>query len=131
MLVLIDIEWVMKQEDEQELTQISAIRVDERWDKTSEFHVTICPTDPESADWKHIAYHGYSKEQFLQSPDVYASLAEFADWLRGDDVICSWHISAGNTLKNVWKREFGKEPEQKQISTNTYINEQFSGKQTS
>ena len=45
MLVLIDIEWIEKQDREKELTQISAVRVDEKWKILSEFHVTIRPAD--------------------------------------------------------------------------------------
>lgn len=126
MLVLIDLEWTIRQKPEKELTQISAVRVDKSWNIHSEFHRTICPGNPEGVDWQHIAYNGYSGAYFLNSPEEHICIADFRKWLRKDDVLCSWAYSVSAALKEVWVREFGEKPKQTLIFSNARVYDKLS-----
>lgn len=125
MFVLIDLEWIVGQQQEKELTQISAVRVDKSWEIQDEFHATVCPSQPNRVIWTHMAYHGHSRDSFLQSPTEAACLADFASWLRGDDILCSWAHSVQGALRKLWKRRFGKTPDQEIISSNGWVYRQL------
>lgn len=125
MLVLIDLEWTIRQNQEKELTQISAVRVDQKWNIHSEFHRTIRPEAPAYVDWLHVAYNGYSQAYFLDSPEEAFCLAEFADWLQEDDALCSWAYSVKVALKEIWLREFGQKLKQKVRVSNTRVYDQL------
>lgn len=125
MFVLIDLEWVVRQKQEKELTQISAVRVDKSWEIQDEFHATVCPSQPSRVIWTHMAYNGHPRDSFLQSPTEAACLADFAGWLRGDDILCSWAHSVQGVLRKVWKQSFGKAPDQEIISSNGWVYRQL------
>lgn len=118
MLVLIDLEWTIRQDLGKELTQISAVRVDEKWNIHSEFHRTVRPGIPARVDWLHVAYNGYSRECFLNSPSEQLCLTKFENWLREDDVLCSWTYSVKVTLTEICSRSFGQRPKQTLLFSN-------------
>jgi hypothetical protein len=98
MIVLLDVEWVTYPTTMRELTQLSAMRLDEAWNVVSEFHVLVCPGEPAACDWSHIAYSGYTPAQFMAGADEPTTLKQFFAWLAPEDRIGVWHFQAGKTL---------------------------------
>ncbi len=107
MLVLLDIEWIQNQKNQPELTQIAAARVDEQWNPVENFTQIICPSDPDSVDWDHMAYCGYEKSQFLAACAERDAAVLFQQWLLPDDQVCLWSHSAKQVFRKKWIQIFG------------------------
>ena len=98
MNVLIDMEWVQSGE-EFEITQIAAVRVSEQWDPVDSFHCLVCPVSCWDADWDHMAYNGYSPDEFRAGLDEPSSLLHLLRFLRADDTVVIWHRDTERVLR--------------------------------
>lgn len=108
MLVLLDIEWTEKTDEEKELTQLAAIRLDEQWDKKERFNQLVCPAEGARADWKHVAFCGYGADAFLAGCSEADSLHTLERWLQPADTVCVWSNSSKRTLKERWQEVMGR-----------------------
>lgn len=90
MYVLIDVEWLQQGVATKYITQIAASRVTETWESTAEFSCLVCPPDAWNCDWEHMAYNGYSPDEFMNSGSEAECIKRFAAFLKEDDTLCVW-----------------------------------------
>jgi len=108
MLVLMDLEWTEHSNEEKELTQIAAVRIDEQWNKKEKTNLLIYPVEGSGADWKHMAFCGYEAKDFLAGHEEADCLHALERWLLPKDVICLWSRTAKHTLNERWKCATGE-----------------------
>ena len=104
MFVLLDMEWIEGRDGHRSLTQLYAARVDEEWNTIRAFDALVCPRDPRTAPWEHLAFNGYAPAEFCASDSEKSCVQRFFRWLQPDDVICCWHVETKNTLKALYRR---------------------------
>ena len=104
MFVLLDMEWIEDRYGHRSLTQLYAARVDEKWNTSCVFDALVCPRDPWTAPWDHMAFSGYAPDEFRASDPEESCVRRFFRWLQPDDVICCWHVETKNTLKALYRR---------------------------
>ena len=104
MFVLLDIEWIEGRGGHRSLTQLYAARVDEKWNTIRVFDALVCPRNPGTAPWEHLAFNGYAPAEFCASDSEKSCVQRFFRWLQPDDVICCWHVETKNTLKALYRR---------------------------
>lgn len=101
MLVLMDMEWIENRMHYFCPTQISAMRVDNRWNCIDRFDALIKPLDSSCKQWKHVTYSGAEPDAFLaasKGPLVFLNLYK---WLNEDDVLCWWGEQPALVFQNV------------------------------
>ena len=112
MFVLLDMEWIEGRDGQRSLTQLYAARVDEKWNTIRVFDALVCPRNPGTAPWEHLAFNGYAPAEFCASDSEKSCVQRFFRWLQPDDVICCWHVETKNTLKALYRRYlFGTLPQ--------------------
>jgi hypothetical protein len=104
MFVLLDMEWIESRGGHRSLTQLYAARVDAKWNTIRAFDALVCPRDPGTAPWEHLAFNGYAPAEFCASDSEKSCVQRFFRWLQPDDVICCWHVETKNTLKALYRR---------------------------
>ena len=104
MFVLLDMEWIESRGGHRSLTQLYAARVDEKWNTIRAFDALVCPREPGTAPWEHLAFNGYAPAEFCVSDSEKSCVQRFFRWLQPDDVICCWHVETKNTLKVLYRR---------------------------
>ena len=65
MYVFVDMEWISNQHGNHWPTQLAAARVDAQWNTVDTFSVLFRPRDFSLQQWGHMAFSGWSREQFL------------------------------------------------------------------
>ena len=108
MNVLIDIEWVQSGEDF-EITQIAAVRVSEKWETVDTFGALVCPASCWNVNWDHMAYNGYSPDEFRAGSDEASCLLRLLHFLKADDTLICWHKDTEHVLKRKWETTVGEE----------------------
>ena len=106
MYVLVDMEWISNQHGNHWPTQLAAARVDAQWNTVDTFSVLFRPRDFSLQQWGHMAFSGWSREQFLNGESLYAGLDAFRLWLQPEDTICWWHQEASD-LFNMFSKVSG------------------------
>jgi hypothetical protein len=119
--VLVDIEWVGDRASGREITQIAASRVSEGWESTAEFSCLVCPMDAEKCDWAHVAYRGYTPDEFLNGDSEAASLRRFAEFLQDDDVLCIWAGGAKYLLREKYAVYIGEQLPNRCVCVNNKV----------
>lgn len=104
MFVLLDMEWIESRSGHRSLTQLYAARVDAKWNTIRAFDALVCPRDPGTAPWEHLAFNGYAPAEFCASDSEKSCVQRFFRWLQSDDVICCWHVETKNTLRSLYRR---------------------------
>ena len=79
MYVLIDMEWVTNRHGNHWPTQLAAIRVDKEWNTVDSFSVLFRPKDITFQKWDHMAFSGWSRDDFLNADSLYPALDAFAE----------------------------------------------------
>ena len=90
MYVLIDMEWVTNRHGNHWPTQLAAIRVDEEWQTVDSFSVLFRPKDITFQKWDHMAFSGWTRDNFLNADSLYPALDAFEHWLQPEDILCWW-----------------------------------------
>jgi len=103
--VLFDVEWLTAEDGTRRITQLAAIRTDEVWRPGEKFNVLVRPEKWDS-DWEHLAYSGYSPDEFRNGLSEEDALRKFNHWLKRDDVLCCWHYQNGKTLEGRYEYWF-------------------------
>lgn len=106
MYVFVDMEWISNQHGNHWPTQLAAARVDAQWNTVDTFSVLFRPRDFSLQQWGHMAFSGWSREQFLNGESLYAGLDAFRHWLQPEDTICWWHQEASD-LFNMFSKVSG------------------------
>ena len=106
MYVLVDMEWISNQHGNHWPTQLAAARVDAQWNTVDTFSVLFRPRGFSLQQWGHMAFSGWSREQFLDGESLYAGLDAFRLWLQPEDTICWWHQEASD-LFNMFSKVSG------------------------
>ena len=101
MFVLMDMEWIENKTHYFCPTQISAMRVDTRWNCVDCFDALIKPFDSSCRQWNHMAYSGAEPEAFLSADAGPLVLINLFRWLRTDDVLCWWGEQPALVFQNV------------------------------
>ena len=104
MFVLLDMEWIESRGGHRSLTQLYAARVDAKWNTIRAFDALVCPRDPGTAPWEHLAFNGYAPAEFCASDSEKSCVQRFFRLLQPDDVICCWHVETKNTLRSLYRR---------------------------
>lgn len=89
--VIVDLEWVVYKKGHYEITQLSAIRVNDDWDAIGFFSSFIKPKNMAKCDWSHPAYTGGNCDDFANAKSAYTVWSSFNEWLRNDDVLLLWN----------------------------------------
>lgn len=97
MNVLIDIEWI-KENGVSSITQLAAIRVTDSWKVVKSFERLVCPENYWDADWEHMAYSGYSPEEFLRGVREKTCILAFMKFLDHGDTILCWQKDTKHLL---------------------------------
>ena len=121
MFVLCDIEWAENDKEFVCLTQISATKVNEKWETVDTFTSLIRPQNDSFHDWKQVCYVGAKPIDFLRSPTSYTVLTEFEKWLSEDDVVLWWYDQSHTTYTAIHKLIFKSEPTFKHIVLLDYM----------
>ena len=90
MYVLADVEWIENQQGLISFTQVAMFRVDEKWNIIRTKSRRIRPKDTSFHQWKHMAFTGGSKEDFLAAPSYFQAFEDIVKWLWPNDIICWW-----------------------------------------
>lgn len=104
--VLIDIEWI-EENNVSSVTQLAAVRVTENWEVEDTFERLVCPENYWNTDWEHIAYSGYSPEEFLIGVSEKTCILDFIKFLRHDDSILCWQRDTKHLLMQKVERFSG------------------------
>lgn len=107
MNVLIDIEWVQENETFS-ITQFAAVRVTEDWKAVDAFERLVCPEVYWNADWQHMAYSGYTPDEFRTGVSEETCIADFVDFLDYSDTIICWQKDAKRLLMQKVSQYRGK-----------------------
>mgnify|MGYP003310575788 CR=1 FL=1 len=100
MYVIMDIEWVDESPESKYITQIAAVRVNENWETKDSFTRLVSPSQMANVDWQHVAFNGYSPEEFYRADPEDNVLSVFAEWLQDGDTLCVWHHEAKKLLQS-------------------------------
>lgn len=106
MYVFVDMEWISNQRGNHWPTQLAAARVDAHWNTVDTLSVLFRPRDFSLQQWGHMAFSGWSREQFLDGESLYAGLDAFRLWLQPEDTVCWWHQEASD-LFNMFSKVSG------------------------
>lgn len=98
MNVLIDIEWVQENE-ESSITQFAAVRVTDNWEIANAFERLVCPKSHKDIDWEHMAYSGYSPDEFKAGVSEKTCISDFLGFLNDSDTILCWPRDTKRLLK--------------------------------
>ena len=101
MLVIMDMEWIENKTMHFCPTQISALRVDKNWTSMDRFDALIKPFDSSCHKWKHVAFHGASRDDFLNADPAAKVLIDLLDWVHTDDVLCWWKEESAFVFKQL------------------------------
>ena len=77
MLVIMDMEWIENKTKHFYPTQISALRTDKNWGAADRFDALMRPFDASCCKWKHVAFHGASRDDFLNADPALRCLSIF------------------------------------------------------
>lgn len=127
MFVLFDLEWVTAEDDTRTMTQLAALRTDTAWRPCGEFCTLVRPPHWDCG-WEHVAYSGYSPDEFRAGPSEQDALAAFLDWLQPDDVLICWHYQNGKTLAALHKRWADDRPPHRWLAVNQSVYALFARK---
>lgn len=106
-MVLLDVEWIEPTPGNRNITQISALRVNEDWSREEEFNILIRPWDVQACYINHIGLGGYPAEDYLNAPREEVAFQKLAQFLRPAEVLCFWHYESMMALQQTWKRVLG------------------------
>ena len=101
-MLLVDIEWI-EEGTGLILTQLAAVRVTGDWKSVAEYQCLVCPPHELEPDWEHVAYRGYSPDEFRAGIDEKDCVRGFARFLRKDDIICCWHKDTKRLLQEKYE----------------------------
>lgn len=107
MNVIIDIEWV-QENSASFITQLAAVRVSDSWEIVDAFDRLVSPVKWWKADWEHMAYHGYSPEEFRAGTDEQSCITDLLRFLRDDDTLLCWHNDTKRLLVQKAELYLGK-----------------------
>ena len=102
MLVIMDMEWV-DWYNRASPTQITALRVTPDWKDESRFSRLIRPESGKKWPWDHMAFNGYTTQEFLRASDAPTVLSFLSMWLQPDDVLLWWSEPTAVVFTAVWK----------------------------
>ena len=120
MLVLLDAEWI-ETEEERQLTQLAAMRVDGGWTSLECFDAIIKPAAFAASDPAHMAFNGYRRERFKAGETEESAIRRFSAWLYDTDEICIWHPDTGDVLAAAWQSILHQDLPNRVIRTNIKI----------
>ena len=103
MIVLLDIEWIEK--NEINLTQLSALRVNDNWDVIGSLDLIAKPSMACLREQDHVAFGGYSTQLFANSFAAEECMADFVEWLEPEDIIIVWAKSNIRALTVLLKEQ--------------------------
>ena len=103
MIVLLDIEWIEK--NEINLTQLSALRVNNNWDVIGSLDLIAKPSMACLREQDHVAFGGYCTELFANSFSAEECMADFVEWLEPEDIIIVWAKSNIRVLTELLKEQ--------------------------
>ena len=101
-MLLVDVEWI-EEGTGLILTQLAAVRVAGDWKSVAEYQCLVCPPHELEPDWEHVAYRGYSPDEFRAGIDEKDCVRGFARFLRKDDIICCWHKDTKRLLQEKYE----------------------------
>lgn len=107
MNVLVDVEWLQESETIKTITQIAASRISDSWEVVDEFSCLVCPAEDWHCDWDHMAYNGYSPDEFRIGSTEDECMALFASYIRDEDKLCVWSNGAKKLLKEKYELYMG------------------------
>ena len=58
------------------------------------FSVLFRPKDITFQKWDHMAFSGWTRDNFLNADSLYPALDAFEHWLQPEDILCWWHQEA-------------------------------------
>ena len=76
-----DVEWVENQLYKKSPTQLSGVRVNEKWEIIDSFSSFIRPMNSSFYDWEHMAYAGGIPSDFIYAPSCFNVFKSFTDIL--------------------------------------------------
>lgn len=97
MNVLIDIEWI-EENNLSTITQFHAERVSEQWETLDVFDRLVRHAEMWNTDWEHMAYNGYSPDEFRIGVDEETCILNFQKFLQEEDTLICWHKNTKNLL---------------------------------
>lgn len=108
MIVLADLEWI--EMDGRFLTQLAAIRTNEKWETVSYFNAYVCPPKKCLAFSGHLAFGGVPVSVYEQALPVEDAVLSFIEWLEESDIIWTWADSNARFLEQLRKKYAAETP---------------------
>ena len=121
MYVLCDIEWATNEQEFICLTQLSASKVNEKWETIDSYTSLIRPQNTSFEKWDQVCYAGASIQDFKRAPTSYTVLSEFEQWLSDDDIVLWWYEDSHKTYHSIHNLIFRTDPPFKHITLLDYI----------
>lgn len=107
MSVLLDIEWTEQNEAPFcQLTQVSALRVDNAWREQGRYGRLVCPKNQGKCNWDDAAYNGHAAEEFLAGISEGECIKELFAWVEKGETIFCWQSETRKVLLKVYRRYF-------------------------
>ncbi len=107
MIVLLDLEWIEK--NEKHLTQLSAVRTDEKWNVVGSLDEIARPTTACLRERDHMAFGGYDTLLFANAFPEEECISDLAEWIQPEDVIMVWAKSNKRYLTELWAKHLDTE----------------------
>lgn len=108
MIVIVDVEWV-QENNISTITQLAAVRVSDDWEAVEVIERLVRPPEWQVPKWTHMAYSGFSADEFRSGVDEKVAVSDFAEFLKDDDTILCWHKDAKRLLTQKILLHTGKE----------------------
>lgn len=102
MIVLLDLEWI--EGTEKHLTQLSALRTDEAWNRVSSYDALVNPGRIYLHDMNHMAFGKHDRDLFVNGLTEKSCIEKLEQWLQPDDEILVWAKSNQTYFSELWYR---------------------------
>lgn len=108
MIVIVDVEWV-QENNISTITQLAAARLSDDWETVESIERLVRPPEWQVSKWTHMAYSGFSADEFRSGVDEKVAISDFAEFLKDDDTVLCWHKDTKRLLTQKMLLHTGKE----------------------
>lgn len=121
MAVILEMAWIRAEDKTLELTQLTAMRVDDAWRELDRFEAVVCPAGLAQCEPDCMALNGYPLEAFQTGEAEADAVRRLVAWLRPDDWLVVWYREQYRGLAALWRKQLGEELPYPVVRTQTRV----------